>query len=93
MAPQHELIGIIEIDAEAGFSAPHDETFALTLKSLRTESGESELSPRTVHHHRLPAAGTATMERVCTMNADLGQLCTDLESELRRFIDAFLAAR
>ena len=90
MAQQHQLIGMIEIDAGPTSFSPVDTTLGEMLVSLRSPT-EPCAGDETVEQPRNWTLDANLPDSVHVLNADLGQLSWDLEVELRQFIERLLA--
>jgi hypothetical protein len=91
MAQSCQLIGIIEMDVDSQVQARRDDTIGGTLRSLRRECGLSadELFADDIVWESCETYGAA--ESVAVLHANLPQLRSDLEHELRRLIQRLLA--
>jgi hypothetical protein len=92
MSHSPQLLGIIEIDADSRQSERTDATLGETLSGLR---GEGELRWDTLETAEVEVDRCQVydaIESIHLLHADLPQLRTDLESELRRLIQRLLAA-
>ncbi len=98
MAPQNQLIGIIEMDADPVLEATLDDSFEATLRQIRCSSVDLSVLD-------LGSQPPCYSDSFCfwdedeevssdcvVMTANLRQLHTDLENELAEFIDRLLAA-
>jgi hypothetical protein len=86
-----QLIGIIAMDTDPQVHVRRDETIGAILRSLRRECGLSadELFADDIVWESCETYGAA--ESVALLHANLPQLRSDLEHELRRLIQRLLA--
>ena len=86
-----ELIGIIEMDTDPHVRIRRDETLGAILRSLRSECGLStdELFADDIVLESCETYGA--VESIHVLHANLPQLRSDLEHELRRLIQRLLA--
>ena len=86
-----QVIGIIEMETDPRLPSDRDETLGATLRSLRSECGLSvdDLLAEDIVLESCETYGT--VESVTVLHANLPQLRSDLEHELRRVIQRLLA--
>jgi hypothetical protein len=91
MPQQCQLIGIIEMDTDRRLHIRRDETLGAILRSLRSECGlpADELFADDIVLDSCEAYGA--VESIHVRHANLPQLRSDLEHELRRLIQRLLA--
>jgi hypothetical protein len=90
MAQTNQLIGVIELDTDADLDTSLDENIGQTLRRLRRgDDGTSGHDPAVCDWSET-SQDMDHSDSVLVLQADLGRLRCELESELARLLDRLL---